>query len=70
MSKIMKNLKKTTEIVPFRLSQEKSNLPVIHMIENTLVDANDKNYIGEDEINIFKPIDHFSWIKNLSRLIS
>ena len=61
MMKIMKNLKKTTEIVPFYISQEKSNLPVIHllMIKNTLVD-----------FNISKPIYHFSWIKNLSRLIS
>ena len=51
--------------------QERSNLPVIHlfMIENTLVDANAEDYIGEDGINISKPIYHFSWIKNISRLI-
>ena len=72
MVRIMKNLKKTTEIGPFYLSQEKSDLPTIHllMIENTLIDAYDEDYIGEDEIDISKPIHHFSWIKNLSRLIS
>ena len=40
------------------------------MIENTLVDANAEDYIDEDEINISKPIYHFSWKKILSRLIS
>ena len=48
--------KNTTRIVPFYLSQVKLNLSVIHllMIENTLVDANDDDYISEDEINISK----------------
>ena len=40
------------------------------MIENTFIDANAEDHIDEDEINISKPIYHFSWIKNLSRLIS
>ena len=40
------------------------------MIENTSVDANDKYYIGEDGIDISKPIYHFLWITNLCRLIS
>ena len=72
MVRIIKNLKKTTEIVPFYLSQEKADLPTIHllMIENTFIEPNREDYIGEDEIDISKPIYYFSWIKNLSWLIS
>lgn len=63
---------KNRDIVPVYLSQEKSDLPVIHlfMIENNLIDINDDDYIGNDfNINIKNSIYHFTLIKNLSRLV-
>ena len=61
MARMMKN-PKINGNRSFFLNQEKSDLPTTHflMIENTLNDANHKDYIGEDEIDISKPIYHFS----------
>ena len=62
--------KKKGDIVPFYISKEKIkftyNMVHLLMLENTEIDQNDSDYTEDDKI---KPIYHFAWIINLSRLV-
>ena len=39
------------------------------MIENKIIDVYNEDYVDNNKIKINSPIYHFSWIKNLSRLV-
>ena len=58
-------------IVLLYLSQEKSDLPAIHllMIQNKIIDVYNEDYVDNDRIGINSLIYHFLWIMNLSRLV-
>ena len=46
-------------------------MPTIHLliIENKIICVYNEDYVDNNRIEINNPIYHFSWIKNLSRLV-